>query len=66
MAASMPPREFVFTNANAKLLEENSCLKVIEREIPVGLPPRYLGKVNEFIKLVLTAKLGRYDDRYVK
>ena len=63
MAAPKEPREFCFLNVGDKLLESNSCLKVIERELPIGLPPRYYGKVNEFIKLVLKGKLGRYDDR---
>lgn len=63
MAAHKKPREFSFPNAEAKLGSDYSCLTVIERDIPIGLPPKYLDNQKEFIELVLKLKLGRYDER---
>lgn len=63
MAASMEPREFYFPDAAGKLECENACLSVIERDVPIALPPKYMGNEDEFVKLVLNRGMGKFDHR---
>lgn len=62
MDAPVEPREFSFPDAKKLLGQENSCLTTIQREVPVRLPPRYISNEKDFVKLILTSKLGKYDD----
>lgn len=61
MDAPRKPREFHFSNAEQLLNDQFSCLNVFEKTVPVRLPPKYIGKRQEFVKSALNRALGYYD-----
>lgn len=55
----------ILPNMNDEVVDEDQLIKVITKELEIGIPPQYIGKEESAVNKLLRQRKLKYNPEYV-